>query len=773
MSAPIKNYLRGMRHQLGSLVGLIVIIAVATAFYTTLKTVVANYDTSTETYFNEYKFPDAVVSGVGFSESDAIAVRDVTGVAAVQLRAVVDVKSGDNTLRVFSYDSQNPEVNAPYIYEGAAPSSVDECLITQKYAENNTIKVGMKIALANKTFSDECTVSGLATSPEHMYLRQNNTQPVATTRAFGMVYVDTAFAVRNKLAFNELAVRYVSSADISSTTQEVKAALPAQKLLGVTEHDDIFSYQAHSSDVELFNIFAFIFPVTFFVIASVVVFVSQRRAVMRDRWQIGTMKAMGLGGQQIMWLYVAGAIIVSILGLAVGFGISLAIGPWIIGRFNVMLATPYFNFDDAYKHLLVPVIVSLIICIIPTLLAVWQVVRLKPAAAMRPAPPVAGRDIWLQKIALWRHLSFNTRYGVKAALRNRGRLVAMVCGIMAMISLLILSLGFRDSFNFATSSYYDAIANYDLVVQTAPTPFTTAPSFIADVTTSAYEPVFTMAATVTHNGVSKDITTFISDEPLKMHNFVSTNGGAIDVKDGVVLPREFAHQLGVKQGDTVAISTVNKSLDGEVKVVDISNQDLKFSAIMTLDAARDKLGFNNEAYNFVYMQVRDDAGQAAKNLSDNSGVISASSKADDQSSYHQLTQTFNMFIIILVAFSVVLGIAALYAISSITLLSRQYEFVVLRVMGYSQGDVLLAYVKELLLQCVFAIPIGLFGGYVLLQQLLAAFKTDSMSFSLHITPFTYASSVAIALAVLGVMVLIARHQLIRQDLVEGLKSRNE
>ena len=105
MKAPTKNYLRGMRHQVGSLIGLVIIIAVAVAFYTTLKTVVINYETSTNTYFTDYTFPDAIISGANFTESDAMMARDVDGVGAVQLRAIVDVESGDDTLRIFSYDT--------------------------------------------------------------------------------------------------------------------------------------------------------------------------------------------------------------------------------------------------------------------------------------------------------------------------------------------------------------------------------------------------------------------------------------------------------------------------------------------------------------------------------------------------------------------------------------------------------------------------------------------------------------------------------------------
>lgn len=773
MKAPTKNYLRGMRHQVGSLIGLVIIIAVAVAFYTTLKTVVINYETSTNTYFADYTFPDAIISGANFTESDATMARDVDGVGAVQLRAIVDVENGDDTLRIFSYDTQDPEVNTPYIYEGTAPQSANECLVTQKYATKNNLQIGATLKLENTHFSDECTVVGLATSPEHMYLRQNDMQPVANTQAFGVVYVDTEFATRNQLPFGELVFRYANGADVSTTTEKVEATLPVQKLLGTTEHDDIFSYQAHRADLEQFEIFAYLFPIVFFVIAGIVIFVSQRRAVIRDRTQIGALKAMGYGNWQVTQLYLLGTIVTAALGLLAGFGLSLILGPWVVGAFDAMLSAPFLSFGNAWQNLLVPAIVAVIICVVPTLLAVHQVIRLNPATAMRPAPPAAGRDIWVQKTPLWKHLSFNTRYGLKAALRNRGRFAAMVCGIVAMLALVTLSLGFRDSFNFVTTSYYDDIANYDISVQTAPTPVGTVPEFSTTVSAITNEQVFALPATVQFDGQSKDLPTYISADPLKTHTFVSTNGGAISYADGVVLPRVFAQNLGVKRGDIVKISTASQLLDGEVEVVDISDQDLGFGIIMTYETARDALGFSAPLYNVVYAQVDGDAQQAAQTLSDDSHVVSVTTLADDRASYQQISAMFNTFIFLLVLFSIVLGVATLYAISSITLLSRQYEFVVLRVMGYDRGDILLAYIKELLLQCALAIPLGLWIGYLLVGQLVTAFQLDTLSFSRHITPATYVYSAGIALAVLGLMVLVARRQLGRQNLVEGLKSRGD
>ena len=132
-----------------------------------------------------------------------------------------------------------------------------------------------------------------------------------------------------------------------------------------------------------------------------------------------------------------------------------------------------------------------------------------------------------------------------------------------------------------------------------------------------------------------------------------------------------------------------------------------------------------------------------------------------------------MYTTLLVVFSIVLGIATLYSVSSINLLARQYEFIVLQVMGYSRNDILKAYLKEMVLQFLLALPIGLVGGYVLTTYLTSLFSNDSMLFQAQVTEISYAVAITAAIVVIGIVWLNARTQLRKQDLVAGLKAREE
>ena len=210
-----------------------------------------------------------------------------------------------------------------------------------------------------------------------------------------------------------------------------------------------------------------------------------------------------------------------------------------------------------------------------------------------------------------------------------------------------------------------------------------------------------------------------------MHNLTTEVGEPVDFEGGVVIPKYYAEKLGVGIGDSVDISTPSGLASGSVEISDLSNQNLGFTVALTFDIAEKHLNLHDPVYNTVYAQASTNVDAIVKKLEREDDVLSVSSITDDKTSYQKLTDTFGVYTTLLVVFSIVLGIATLYSVSSINLLARQYEFIVLQVMGYSRNDILKAYLKEMVLQFLLALPIGLVGGYVLTTYLTSLFSNDS------------------------------------------------
>lgn len=772
MKSPTKNMLRQLRRQLPSLIGLIIIIAMGSGFYITMKTSSVNYEHSSNEYFHQYALPNLLISGNEFSIEDEEDVVQIPGVKAAQRRAVVDTRRGDHTLRILSYDIDKPRTNKPFIYNGTPPTKAEECLITQKYAQANNVQLGDRIEFSHKQFNDYCIVSGFATKPEDLYLKQSSTQPIADPKDFGMLYVDTGLIDRHQLPFGEIAIVYEDNVDSAKLDAAITDRL-GDKVEFVTKRPDIYSYNAFKSDVEHFGLMAYVFPIVFLIIASIVIFVSQRRNVFRDRRQIGILKAMGYNSWQVMRLYVASAIIIALIGSVLGFGLAQIAGPWVIGNFDSVLSAPFFDFAGSDLHAIIPTIISVIVCTIATILAVRKITAIQPAEAMHAEPPAQGKHIWIQKTRLWERLSFNSRYALKAMLRNRGRFLAMICGMTALLMLTVMSLGFRDSFRFVTSNYYDTVAAYDISIQLPPTPLEQGPDFLSAVDTTNHQQALLLSGSLESESATEELPILIAEEPTKMHNLFTLEGNPIAVDNGVVIPSYYAEKLDVGIGDILRISTPKNLVAGEVKVVDISDQNLGFTAVTSFKTAQKELGLENPVYNTVYVQTKSNIDSVVRALQQEDSVVSVSSILDDKTSYQKLTDTFGVYTTLLVFCSIILGLATLYSISSIALLARSYEFIVLRVMGYATSDILKAYTKELVMQFLIATPIGLCAGYYLTIYLTSLFSNDSMLFEAKITEISYSVGIVAALIVLYIVRDNAKRQIQKQDLVSGLKSREE
>lgn len=777
MGVATKNSLRQVKYQLGAVLAVMVIIGVAIGFYSTLKAASDVYQTAGERHFATNNMPSGIIAGQDFTTADRTTALQVAGVQAVELRSRIAAKQvaspkGDKRIRVHSYDTTDPKVNIPYIYQGRSPNNPDECLLHERYARANEIAIGDTVTVNLHGSTDSCTVVGLATTPEDAYLTATETSLLSDPAEFGVVYVDTEFISRNKLPFTELAILVSENSSLSETVDAVADSLPAHQVTRVTKRDEIYSYSAFKADVQQFAVFAYIFPTTFFIIAAVVIYVSQRRNVLRDRRQIGVLKAMGLTDGEITRHYLLYALTVVFGGIGVALALNLAAGPWLVNKFNNVLDVPGFSYPGPFGYLLWPILFAIVLCLVSSFLAVRRVVQIPPAEAMHAEKPPAGRDLLLQKTALWDKLHFNTRYSIKAALRNRGRFWATVAGMTATVALLVTSSGFMDSFLAMTSQHFDKEAAYDLTVEMAqPQALYNTPAWLTN-NSESYEKV--LALPVNLGESEETMLLSVSDTPYAMRNFTDATGHSPEPGDGIVLPDYFADSLGLAVGDTIHVSTHNKQLDDDLTVTGITEQTIGFTGLMTYDTAR-KHGIESESYNLIYLRVKPGASVAeAKEIIEKETVVaSVSSTEDDKASMLNLTKVFYQYIIMLVLFSLLLGVATLYSIASISLLARQYEFILLRVMGYSRGEIIRAYTKELLLQAVVALPVGFALGYVLINTVDSAFSTESMIFRAHIAPLTYLYAALLLLAIIGVVILEAWRQLNKQKLVEGVKAREE
>ncbi|MCX7920718.1 MAG: ABC transporter permease [Clostridia bacterium] len=771
-----KLLLRKIKKQFTQLLAAALIVAIGVGFFVTLKTVLFQYENMSEQYYKHYSLADYTIYSVGLDQSDVDKIKHIDGVNAAQGRFVADFKSGAATIRALSIPFKESLINKPYIYQGRHLENDDECMLLQKYAKANNLEIGDTIEIKIQNQKYVFKIAGLVSSPEYVYLVQSESVPMADAHDFGITFIsENFFKSRLNSGYNQINVLFDDGADTAKIAEKIKEALIPKRISYDLFKSGQTSYKMYKDDLKQIDTLAYIFPVIFFIIGSMMIYVMQKRNVTKERKQIGIIKAMGLSDIKILFIYTKYSVLIAFLGSIGGCLLSISIGDYILNVFGEMFEIPGLAFTFYFYLWAVAFLLSLIVCVISNFVGIKAILKITPAEAMHAEKPKSGKKILLENIKpLWNSLSFNTRYALKASLRNKGRFFAVVLGMTAAVALTVFALGFNNSFDYLINNHYETFTKYDLAVSVQTTPLEKDIDVVSMPGVEKYSKATILPIKVEKDSKNLDYPLLITESGFDMLDIKNDTGKAVNLQDGIVLPIYIADKLGVSKGDKVKISSPSSSFDDvEVSISDLSIQASSFYVYTKFDFIKEKLNFDKAIYNTIFLKSNGDVKGLSKLINDSKSVISTTSKEQDKSTMLKLLDTISFMIQVIIVFAVILGIAVLYAVGIINLTARSYEFVVLKVMGYDTKDIVLACIKENLFQLILSLPFGFLLGNLIILGIKDEFSNDSFALTLHIYGESYWFAAILLIAISALIMIMSIRFINRVDMIEGLKSREE
>jgi putative ABC transport system permease protein len=377
-----------------------------------------------------------------------------------------------------------------------------------------------------------------------------------------------------------------------------------------------------------------------------------------------------------------------------------------------------------------------------------------PAEALRARVPGGGRRLLIERIScLWKRLTFNTRYALKSSLRNKSRFFAVVLGMTGSCALLAFSLGFHDSIVETQSKFFNDFANYDVIININPAPLMLGHAAIGEADESS-------RALVLH--------VEIKDEkyPLAIveNNFDFVKIPLEKLKTGVIIPEYFAEIWGVCEGDSLEINGY------EAAVSAVITQHLGLTLYTSFDYINSITSEIPPVYNAIYARSAD-VPALADFLNQNN--IEFATIDDDKTSFDSIMESMEVLILFMIACAVLLGFTVLYAVGLINLSAREYEYMFMGVMGYSHKSIIAAHIKETLLQLAIALPLGFFGGFMLLEAIKGEFSSGNFVIASRIAPASNAAAAIAVVLVTAVMTVITSRHIDKLDIIEGLKAQDD
>lgn len=765
-----KLLFRKISKQLAIFMSAIFIVTLAVLFFVAVKTVYRDFKLTAEEYFDKNNLDDLVLFGM-FSEDDIKTIEEINGIDMVEAKHRFQGKIDDIDAIIYASKDNNNKINKPYIYDGKDNLETNEIAINKNFADANSLSLGDEVEIIYNDKTNSFTIAALVSYPNYVFLFKDGASTASEAKDFAVIEMnDDNF---NYVPYNSIYIKYKENVNRDNIEQLIRIKLK-QKIFFFTDRSQSVNYINYEQTLLQIDSFSYISPSILLLMAILLLYIIQRRNVAVERKQIGIMKAIGLTDFSIMFMYIKYSFLVSFFGILLAFVASKFLLPPIFKSLGAIFDMPNYNYHIYLDLWIISTLIILFVCIFSNLLAAISILKLNPAQSMRGEPPKSSGKTLIEKFSIWNKLSFNSRYAIKNASRSKTRYLASLWGMFAAISMTIFAQGFNNSFDYFLYTLYEKFALYGASVSITPTKWEDNTDILTNDSIKYYDKAAIYQSRL-YPAFDDDSESIYLPTLIYKDGFSSLDIPYNDSKeDSVMIPKYLADKLKVKENDYIGIElyTVGNSVSRRVKVSKLVEQQGMFYIYMDKDFAEDTFEVQN-VYNSVFL-TSDVSQDDIKTLLDDSSEVSYYSfRNDEYQAYKNQIATIYLLVQILIFIAFLLGATSLYGVGVITLATRRYEFTLLKVMGYTTKEIMLASLKETITQVIIAIPTGILAGYGILYLVKKPFSSKLFSFVPHIYNYSYLLAIVLLVVVIFLVSLMSMHYVNKLDMVEGLKDREE
>lgn len=556
---------------------------------------------------------DLWVYGEGFSRENLEAVRSLDFVEKAQLRMSASGSAPDyDGAQVDIYLERENLVNMPYYIEGEEfnPQDTEGVWLTDTFAKLRDIHVGDDFTMEYNGVTFTRRVKGLIESAEYEY-RQADGDADVYLENIAFVYMSyDAFPIRESvnhlieqekmtagdIAENtdvpeewlevlrqkgidvpdiskEMLLQFVENmddeklADMMPYTQmliktkdgsalsrenEIKEALHSE-YGAMVDKSSIAGIVRLDSELSQHESFSYVFVIIFAGIAILVISTSVSRMVERQRTQIGTLNALGMKKYKVLFHYISSSLFFSLLGVTAGaLAGTFFLSPAMINLFAESYIVPGLKagFDISYVLTATAVVGA---CVLSSYLSCRKILGIRPAQALRPAPPKSGKHCIFEKLPFWNRLGFVSQYNLRDISRAKLRAAMCVFGTAVGMLLMIYGVGctvltddmVRTIFRVQPAGWQVKFSEDAAVSE--------ADSFADDVSGELVM-AGQIEAAKTENASSSDkkTETLTVIEGKGLYNILDENGNVLSLEPGSIgVSRKLAKDMELQPGDEI------------------------------------------------------------------------------------------------------------------------------------------------------------------------------------------------------------------------------
>jgi putative ABC transport system permease protein len=737
-------------------------------------------------YYESARFGDVFASLKRAPSSLESRIAAIPGVEHAATRVVADVTldvpgmAEPATGRLVSVPERGrPVLNDVYLRRGRwiDPLRPDEVVASEMFAEAHGFQPGDRIAAIINGRRRWLEIVGIGLSPEYVYAIRAG-EIVPDKRLFGIFWMDRralASAFNMEGGFNDVVLDLARDASAAEAIARLDRLLEPYGGRGAVPRALQISEWTLENELRQLQTFGFLIPLIFLGVAAFILNVALARALALQRQQIAALKALGYSNREIGWHYVKWGLVIAGLGAVAGIAAGAWLGSGLTNLYNQFFRFPLLQYRLSGGVALASLAGSLVVAALGAQSAVRRAVRIPPAEAMRPEPPVRYRQSLLERPWGRFRPTLVTRMILRNLERQPGRTFVSVLGVAFAVAVLFIGLAFLDVMDVLIRQQFDVAMRQDATVSFVE-PRSARATFAVEHLPGVMDVEPMRNVPVRLRAGNRARTLAITGLPAMPHlnRVVDRQGRAFSLPyDGLVLSKMLGDILGVAPGESIRVEVLEGSRPvRDVPLVALVDDSMGLQAYMQIDAVR-RLMREGRVVSGVALTVdpaaTDRFYRAVKGLP---AVAAVSLREVMLQNFREtMAENLNLQIFFNVIFAGIIAFGVVYNSARVSLSERERELASLRVLGFTRAEISLILLGELAVVTVTSLPVGGLIGYGLGELIMAGFNNEVYRLSFIVSPATVAWSFLIVMTAAFVSGLVVRRRLDRLDLVAVLKTR--
>ncbi len=553
----------------------------------------------------------------------------------------------------------------------------------------------------------------------------------------------------------------------------------------VFDRDDNPGYSAYTENVGKVDAVATVFPVFFLLVAVLVCVTTMTRLIEEKRTEIATLKALGYSNLSIVMKFVIYALIAGVTGCLVGTALGVSTLPFIIyNAYRIMYYLGDISLVIHTQSVVLGVLASIICTTAVSVFVCVKSLRNKPAQAMRPKAPKAGKRILLEYITpLWKRMGFTSKLTARNLFRYKSRLFMTSLGVAGCTALILAAFGLLNSFVPLTNDQFETIYKYNAAVVPEEKGTTEELKWLVDDVESIDGVDESMLAVQEELKVQfgkkiKETDTYLTvvQAPENLNSIISLHKRSDKSEysltdDGVLISEKMSKELGVKDGDTIKLSS--ESGDVEVRVCGVFEQYIQNYVYMT-PSLYEQLYNKTAEYNVLMVKFEENTALTDDEFSskclEDDRVTAVSFIDSIITELEDMLESLNLVVFVMVICAAALAFVVLYNLTNINIAERVREIATFKVLGFKNNETSSFIYRENIVLTLIGIAAGLVIGYFLASFVVVTIEVDSVMFGreVFLSSYLYAAGLTMLFSLLVNAVMSFKIKAV--NMVESLKS---